>query len=54
MNSGFAGVFLIAANPVDIMTRNTKAFEMDYHRVISTGTTLDTARLRYMLGLLLG
>lgn len=51
MNSGFAGVFLIATNPVDIMTHVTQKLSgMDYHRVIGTGTTLDTARLRYMLG----
>ncbi len=51
MTSGFAGVFLIATNPVDIMTHVTQKLSgMDYHRVIGTGTTLDTARLRYMLG----
>ncbi len=51
MESGFSGVFLIATNPVDIMTHVTQKLSgMDPRRVIGTGTTLDTARLRYMLG----
>lgn len=49
--SGFNGIFLIATNPVDIMTHVTlKISGFDHHRVIGTGTALDTARLRYMLG----
>jgi L-lactate dehydrogenase len=51
VSSGFKGTFLIATNPVDIMaqiTRHLSGFESK--RVIGTGTTLDTARLRYMLG----
>jgi len=51
MGSGFGGIFLIATNPVDIMTHVTQKISgLDYRRVIGTGTTLDTARLRYMLG----
>lgn len=51
MESGFSGIFLIATNPVDIMTRVTQKISgIDPKRVIGTGTTLDTARLRYMLG----
>lgn len=51
LRSGFAGIFLIATNPVDIMTRITQELSgFDTHRVIGTGTALDTARLRYMLG----
>lgn len=49
--SGFSGIFLVATNPVDIMTRITyelSGFEPE--RVIGTGTTLDTARLRYLMG----
>lgn len=49
--SGFDGIFLVATNPVDIMTRVT--YELSgFHanRVLGTGTTLDTARLRYLLG----
>lgn len=51
VDSGFTGIFLVATNPVDIMTRIT--FELsgfEPQRVIGTGTTLDTARLRYLLG----
>lgn len=51
VQSGFSGIFLVATNPVDIMTRIT--YEMsrfDVNKVIGTGTTLDTARLRYLLG----
>ncbi len=50
-NSGFSGIFLVATNPVDIMTRITyKMSGFESKRVIGTGTTLDTARLRYLLG----
>ncbi len=51
VESGFSGIFLVATNPVDIMTRIT--FELsgfESSRVIGSGTTLDTARLRYLLG----
>ncbi len=49
--SGFGGIFLVATNPVDIMTRLTCELSgFDEGRVIGTGTTLDTARLRYLLG----
>ena len=51
VNSGFDGIFLVATNPVDIMTRIT--YEMSgfaHNKVIGSGTTLDTARLRYLLG----
>ena len=51
VQSGFDGIFLVATNPVDIMTRVT--FELsgfNASKVIGTGTTLDTARLRYLMG----
>ncbi len=51
VHSGFSGIFLVATNPVDIMTR--VAYELsgfNSNRVFGTGTTLDTARLRYLLG----
>ena len=49
--SGFDGIYLVATNPVDIMTRITcELSHFEPHRVIGTGTTLDTARLRYLLG----
>ena len=51
VKSGFDGIFVVATNPVDIMTRVT--FELSRFgasKVIGTGTSLDTARLRYLLG----
>ena len=51
MNSGFNGIFLVATNPVDIMTHLTYKYSgLDKNRVIGSGTCLDTARLRYILG----
>ncbi|WP_416827796.1 L-lactate dehydrogenase [Ectobacillus polymachus] len=50
MDNGFDGIFLIATNPVDILTYVTwKESGLPKERVIGSGTTLDTARLRYML-----
>ena len=49
--SGFNGIFLVATNPVDIMTRITCALSgFNPRRVLGSGTALDTARLRYLLG----
>lgn len=49
--SGFNGIFLVATNPVDIMTRITCSLSgFNPKRVLGTGTALDTARLRYLLG----
>ena len=49
--SGFNGIFLVATNPVDVMTRITCQLSgFNARRVIGTGTALDTARLRYLLG----
>ncbi|WP_335872399.1 L-lactate dehydrogenase [Bacillus sp. 2205SS5-2] len=51
MKSGFDGIFLIATNPVDILTYATWKFSgLPKERVIGSGTILDTARLRYLLG----
>ncbi len=51
VDSGFDGIFLVATNPVDIMTKITLDLSgFDPSRVIGSGTTLDTARLRYLLG----
>lgn len=51
IQSGFDGIFLVATNPVDIMTSITQKLSgFDCRRVIGSGTTLDTARLRYLLG----
>ena len=51
VDSGFDGIFLVATNPVDIMTKITLELSgFNSSRVIGSGTTLDTARLRYLLG----
>jgi L-lactate dehydrogenase len=47
MAAGFNGIFLIATNPVDIMTMAVREISgFPPHRVIGTGTALDSARLR--------
>ncbi|OQP04501.1 L-lactate dehydrogenase [Geobacillus sp. 46C-IIa] len=51
MASGFQGLFLVATNPVDILTYATWKFSgLPPHRVIGSGTILDTARFRFLLG----
>lgn len=51
LQSGFCGIFLVATNPVDIMTRIVYEISgFSPEKVIGTGTVLDTARLRYLLG----
>lgn len=51
MSSGFKGIFVVASNPVDIMTYVVqKTSGMPTGRVIGSGTMLDTARLRYLVG----
>lgn len=48
--SGFNGVFLVASNPVDVMTQ--VVYELSGFpsgRVLGSGTTLDTARLRHSM-----
>ena len=51
VNSGFKGIFLIASNPVDLMTKVVQEVsKFPTGRVIGSGTALDTARLRYMVG----
>lgn len=49
--SGFNGIFLVATNPVDVMTKVTCELSgFNPRRVLGSGTALDTARLRYLLG----
>lgn len=51
VNSGFNGIFVIASNPVDLMSyvvQKTSGFPSN--KVIGSGTVLDTARLRFLLG----
>lgn len=51
MQYHFEGIFIIATNPVDIMTYITwKITGFSKEKVIGTGTTLDSARLRYEIG----
>ena len=51
MENGFNGIFVVASNPVDIMTYVVqKVSKMPTSKVIGSGTMLDTARLRYLLG----
>ncbi|MGN0533570.1 MAG: L-lactate dehydrogenase [Eubacterium sp.] len=50
VSSGFSGVFLVASNPVDIMTQ--VVYELSgfpSSRVIGSGTSLDSARLKYLM-----
>ena len=50
MKSGFNGIFLVATNPVDAMSYITYKYSgLNPNKIIGTGTSLDTARLRYML-----
>ena len=49
--TNFKGIYLVATNPLDVMTAITwKLSGFKPNRVIGSGTTLDTARLRYILG----
>lgn len=48
---GFEGILLIVANPVDILTYAAlKISGYPKERVIGSGTVLDSARFRYLLG----
>ncbi len=54
MASGFDGIFLVASNPVDILTYATWKFSgLPKHRVIGSGTALDSARFRQAIAELL-
>lgn len=51
MKNNFKGYFLVATNPLDIMTYITYKYSgMKPNKVIGSGTSLDTARLRYIVG----
>ncbi|KRN01513.1 L-lactate dehydrogenase [Levilactobacillus senmaizukei DSM 21775 = NBRC 103853] len=50
VDSGFDGIFVVAANPVDILTYATWKFSgFPKEKVIGSGTSLDTSRLRVAL-----
>jgi len=45
------GILLVVANPVDILTHAAIAYSgLPENRVIGSGTVLDTARLKYLVG----
>ena len=49
--TGAKGVVVVVTNPVDVLTYvMTEASGLPFARVLGTGTMLDTARLRQMLG----
>lgn len=51
MDNGFNGIYLVATNPVDILTYVTwKQTGLPSNQVIGSGTVLDTARWRHNLG----
>ena len=51
VNSGFKGIFVVATNPVDLMTYTVqKISKFPTEKVIGSGTVLDTSRLRYLIG----
>ncbi len=51
MEQGFNGIFLVATNPLDIMTDTVyRASGLSPKKVIGSGTSLDSARLRYLVG----
>lgn len=51
MESGFDGIFLVATNPLDVMTYLVQKYSgLPYNRVIGSGTSLDTSRLRFLIG----
>ena len=55
MKNDFDGIFLVATNPLDVMTYITWKYSgLEPNRIIGSGTSLDTARLRYLVGDKLG
>ena len=50
IKSGFNGIFLVASNPVDIITYLIKKYsKFPAGKVIGSGTMLDTSRLAYFI-----
>lgn len=49
--SGFNGIFVVASNPVDLMTKVVQEVsKFPTRKVFGSGTALDTARLRFLVG----
>jgi L-lactate dehydrogenase len=52
---GYPGVLIVVSNPVDVLTYEAAVSSgLPFERVIGTGTMLDTARLRQIVGGTLG
>src|SRR5918997_372924 len=55
MAEGFGGILLMTTNPVDVLAQFAQELSgMEAARVISSGTVLDSARLRALVGRALG
>lgn len=55
VDNGFDGIFLVATNPLDVMTYLTWKYSgFSPNKIIGSGTCLDTARLRFLVGNRLG
>lgn len=53
--TNFNGIYLIATNPLDVMTNITQKLSgFDKNKVIGSGTLLDSARLRYLVSNITG
>ena len=51
MENGFRGIFLVATNPLDVMSYLTWKYSgLPTSQIIGSGTSLDTSRLRYLVG----
>ena len=51
ISSGFDGIMIIATNPVDLMSAYARELSgLPYTKVIGSGTTLDSGRLKFLLG----
>lgn len=57
-NNAPDAILIVATNPVDVMTHLSACYAAEFgvpsHRVIGSGTTLDTARYRALLGQFVG
>lgn len=47
--TNFNGIYIISTNPVDVMSYVTYKFTGNAKKVIGSGTTLDTARLKHII-----
>lgn len=51
VDNSFDGIFLVATNPLDVMTYLTWKYSgFNPSKIIGSGTCLDTARLRFLIG----